>query len=150
LKPGQLVLLADGQSSPVNSISHHDDILTVYNLSITEIHTFYVGQPGVLVPNSCTPQFANEPLRQQHFDKHVIERGEFQGFGYGSASDYEAGAQRFFTSGQTAYFTRASGDVVHYMAETNEFGVLTAGNVIRTYFQPVEELNYFIAELLKG
>lgn len=53
LKPGEHLLLADGRAPPITSISHYDDITTVYNLSVADIHTFYVGQHSVLVHNSC-------------------------------------------------------------------------------------------------
>jgi hypothetical protein len=51
LVPGQHMLLADGRAPPITAISHHDEITTVYNLSIEDIHTFYVGQNAVLVHN---------------------------------------------------------------------------------------------------
>ncbi len=37
----------------IQSISHHDQMTTAYNLSISDIHTFYVGAGAVLVHNSC-------------------------------------------------------------------------------------------------
>jgi RHS repeat-associated protein len=51
LVPGQHVLLADGRAPPITAISHHDEITTVYNLSIESIHTFFVGSASVLVHN---------------------------------------------------------------------------------------------------
>lgn len=53
LVPGQHVLLADGRAPPIRAISHHEEITTVYNLSIANIHTFFVGPHGVLVHNAC-------------------------------------------------------------------------------------------------
>jgi len=55
LVPGEHLLLADGRAPPITSISHHDEITTVYNLSILSIHTFYVGRIGALVHNECIP-----------------------------------------------------------------------------------------------
>jgi hypothetical protein len=58
LEPGEHLLLADGRAPPITSISHHDEITTVYNLSVTDIHTFYVGDESVLVHNSCENDIA--------------------------------------------------------------------------------------------
>lgn len=55
LVPGEHLLLADGRAPPITAMSHHDEITTVYNLSIQSIHTFYVGHSAVLVHNECIP-----------------------------------------------------------------------------------------------
>jgi RHS repeat-associated protein len=55
LRPGEHLVLADGRAASVTAVTHHDQITTVYNLSITEIHTFFVGSSPVLVHNSCVP-----------------------------------------------------------------------------------------------
>src|SRR5262249_8673207 len=53
LRPGEHLLLADGREAPIEAISQQDENTAVYNLSISEIHTFYVGDEGTLVHNSC-------------------------------------------------------------------------------------------------
>jgi len=53
LRPGEHLLLADGSTPPVTSVSHEDESATVYNLSISETHTFYVGADAALVHNMC-------------------------------------------------------------------------------------------------
>jgi RHS repeat-associated protein len=55
LVPGEHVLLANGRAPPIKAISHRDEITTVYNLSIKDVHTFYVGSSSVLVHNQCKP-----------------------------------------------------------------------------------------------
>jgi hypothetical protein len=68
LQPGEHLLLADGQTPSITSISHQDETTTVYNLSISEIHTFYVGSLEVLVHNSCAPSgLGNPQIGQQVF-----------------------------------------------------------------------------------
>jgi len=74
LKPGEHLLLADGRAPPITEISHHDEITTVFNLSIQEIHTFYVGPNAVLVHNSCITTTANS---LQHIVDTHIEGGPF-------------------------------------------------------------------------
>jgi hypothetical protein len=71
LKPSEHLLLADGKASPIASISHYDEITTVYNLSITDVHTFYVGDQSVPVHNSCISSAANDV-------QHVLDR-HFEG-----------------------------------------------------------------------
>ena len=94
--------------------------------------------------------FAKQSLREAHFDKHILGRGEFDGFGYQNATDYEDGAQRLVSNPNRMYFTRSNGNTIHFLEGTNEFAVTTPGNTIRTYFQPDERLNYFIRELMRG
>jgi RHS repeat-associated protein len=53
LKVGEQMLLADGRAPPIESIYSYDETTTVYNLSIQDIHTFFVGTDSVLVHNSC-------------------------------------------------------------------------------------------------
>lgn len=50
-------MLADGRVQPITSISHYDEITTVINLPVTDIHTFYVGDESVLVhdASACSP-----------------------------------------------------------------------------------------------
>jgi len=64
--------------------------------------------------------------------------------GYTDEGQYLQGARDFFGSGDTAYYTRPKGDVVHYNQTTNEFGVVTPGNVIRTYLAPTRGPAYFL------
>jgi RHS repeat-associated protein len=51
LKVGERLLLADGELFPITAVHIYDQVTTVYNLSIRDIHTFYVGPHSVLVHN---------------------------------------------------------------------------------------------------
>jgi RHS repeat-associated protein len=53
LKPGQHLLLADGRAPPIQAIQKYDIVATVYNLSVSRVHTFFVGSSGILVHNAC-------------------------------------------------------------------------------------------------
>jgi hypothetical protein len=55
LQVGDKLLEPDGSQLPITAISRHDEVTTVYNLSIANVHTFYVGDQAVLVHNSCSP-----------------------------------------------------------------------------------------------
>lgn len=73
-----------------------------------------------------------------HFIKHGRE------FGYTTSVQYLRGAQRLTGGGPgISTFTRANGDRLFYNAATNEFGVLSGGGVIRTYFRPTDGINYW-------
>ena len=72
--------------------------------------------------------------RQDHFKKHGSD------FGARDALHYEAMADAFLGSPLTPEIlecTRAkNGDVVRYNTITDEFGVLSSSQHIRTYFKP--------------
>jgi hypothetical protein len=71
LKAGEHLLLASGGSAPILSLARRDQVATVYNLSIQEIHTFFVGTAPVLVHNSCISV-------SQQDAQHVLDR-HFEG-----------------------------------------------------------------------
>lgn len=52
LKPGYLVLLADGSVQKVEMFEVQDKTTPVYNFEVEGIHTYYVSEEGVLVHNT--------------------------------------------------------------------------------------------------
>jgi hypothetical protein len=81
LVPGEHLLLADGRAPPIESIFSHDETMSVYNLSIANIHTFYVGSSSALVHNSCGPTLqqlreaaANYPNKVGDELHHVVPK----------------------------------------------------------------------------
>jgi hypothetical protein len=91
-----------------------------------------------------TSNFAGPEKLLEHFQKHGSE------FGYQTADEYLKGA-RTLTSGGNGIetFTRANGDKLFYNAATNEFTVLSKGGAIRTYFKPLEGLDYWLGQIGK-
>jgi pyocin large subunit-like protein len=76
-----------------------------------------------------------------HFMKHGSE------FGFTSSVQYLRAAQNLVAGGQGVHtFVRANGDTLFYRAATNEFAVLTAQNVIRTFFTPTEGVLYWFQQ----
>lgn len=61
LKAGKHLLLASGRTVPVLSVGRHDERTTVYNLSIQQIHTFFVGFSSALVHNMCAATGPRQP-----------------------------------------------------------------------------------------
>ena len=92
------------------------------------------------VPASGSPvlggdgfRFANEERLREHWLKHGPE------FGSGvTESQYLGKAQAFFQNRSTEklYKHRPNGDELQYLPGTNEFGVLSEEQIIRTYFRP--------------
>jgi hypothetical protein len=84
-----------------------------------------------------SPQFSSQSLLDRHYQKHVIEKGEF---GNITESEYLQKAQDLLTSspnGDILMKTRISnGDKIFYKQSTNEFGIVTEDGIIRTYFKP--------------
>lgn len=74
-----------------------------------------------------------------HFEKHAAE------FGYRNAVEYLRGARNLVARSGVQTFTRASGDKLFYDAATNEFAVMRADGVLRTYFRPPDGINYWRA-----
>jgi hypothetical protein len=86
--------------------------------------------------------FASEERLLEHFNDHAAE------FGYKTPEAYREGA-RSLTKGGPGIdtFVRPNGDTLFYNRSTNEFGVLTRDGVIRTYFRPVEGLEYWLGQI---
>ena len=80
--------------------------------------------------------FATGKLLTQHFEKHGAE------FGVKNAAQYLHAAQKFF-GGKGVETAMRGTDKLFYNQATNEFGVLRANGVIRTYFKPQEGRAYF-------
>lgn len=77
-------------------------------------------------------------MLDEHFEKHGSE------FGYQTAEEYEAGANRVISSDEALHKLEAEdGDDVYYLEATNEFVIVSTDGYIRTYFKPDNGINYF-------
>lgn len=75
---------------------------------------------------------------QDHFNKHGAE------FGYASAEEYLAGANRVAASPEALHKLEAEdGDDVYYLESTNEFVIVSTDGYLRTYFKPNDGKAYF-------
>ncbi len=97
--------------------------------------------------------FASEEKLVGHYEKHVLEGGEF---GDISQEEYLQGARDLTRGGDgIEQFTRPTtgdtmyGDTMYYKPSTNEFGVKSADGIIRTYFKPDEVIGYWMDQLAK-
>jgi filamentous hemagglutinin len=78
-------------------------------------------------------EFATYKRFHEHFQKHGSNCGA------ASAAAYGAMAKTFLTRPfvvGTLEKTRTNGDVIRYNPNTEEFGVISAAGVVRTYFIP--------------
>ena len=92
------------------------------------------------------PQFASEKHLNDHYVKHVIRQKEF---GKLSKEEYLRRAQELVTSepgGDILVKKRSNGDRLFYNRRTNEFAVLSADGVIRTFFKPRDGIDYFLRQ----
>lgn len=75
---------------------------------------------------------------QDHFEKHGAE------FGYATADEYLAGANRVVASPEALHKLEAEdGDDVYYLESTNEFVIVSTDGYLRTYFKPDDGKAYF-------
>jgi len=88
--------------------------------------------------------FASEGKLIKHFGDHGPEFGDI------TQDQYLQGARNLTRGGEGIdSFVRPNGDTIYYNPSTNEFGVKTSDNIIRTYFKPREGLDYWVRELSK-
>lgn len=85
-----------------------------------------------------TYNFRKAEYLQEHFAKHGAE------FGYASAEEYLAGANRVIASADVLHKLEAEdGDDVYYLEATNEFVIVSTDGFLRTYFKPEDGKAYF-------
>jgi len=78
-------------------------------------------------------KFADQAKLYDHFARHGSD------FGAKNALDYQAQADRFLTVSKPVGVlekVRPNGDIVRYNPVTDEFGVMSRGGSIRTYYKP--------------
>ena len=61
LKPGDIVLTAAGDRLSVASLEISEQGVTAYNLTVADLHTYFVGESAVLVHNTRCTNIANLP-----------------------------------------------------------------------------------------
>lgn len=82
--------------------------------------------------------FRKAEYLQEHFERHGAE------FGYASADEYLAGANRVVASPEVLHKLEAEdGDDVYYLESTNEFVIVSTDGYLRTYFKPDDGKAYF-------
>ncbi len=82
--------------------------------------------------------FRKPEYLQEHFEKHGAE------FGYATAEEYLAGANRVVASPEALHKQEAEdGDDVYYLESTNEIVFVSTSGYLRTYFKPNDGKAYF-------
>ncbi len=61
LRPGDIVLTADGHRLTVASLGISEQDLTAYNLTVADLHTYFAGESAVLVHNTGCTNIADLP-----------------------------------------------------------------------------------------
>ena len=85
-----------------------------------------------------TLTFRSDSLREEHFEKHGIEMG------FASAKEYEKAAAAVVSDNRALHkLEKEDGDDVYYLKDTNEFVIVSTDGYIRTYFYPIDGIEYF-------
>lgn len=97
-------------------------------------------------PEERPPKFGTDEKLDSHFQKHVLEQGEFinDPDPPTTPEEYQTKAQDLM-SGRPGVktYAKSNGDTLYYDPATNEFGVKSSDGVIRTYFKPVDDGTYW-------
>ena len=81
--------------------------------------------------------FRTDALLESHYEKHGIEMG------FDSAAAYEAAANAVIANPEVLHkYESEDGDDVYYLADTNEFVVVSVDGYLRTYFEPSAGMAY--------
>ena len=92
------------------------------------------------IANGRGASFANEFKLQRHFKDH----GSY--FGAKNIAEYVKQADRFLTGplrSTTLQKIRSNGDIIRYDTKTQEFGVITKDDVIRSYYKPDPKIHHY-------
>ena len=82
--------------------------------------------------------FRTDALLESHYEKHGIEMG------FDSAAAYEAAANAVIANPEVLHkYESEDGDDVYYLADTNEFVVVSVDGYLRTYFEPSAGMAYY-------
>ena len=94
---GDEIVSADGTHGIVDAVVLTDGTAEVYNLTVDEAHTYFVGDGAWLVHNSCTWVPKKNMTSEQHAEKHWNDhKSEFPEYTY--ASEYIQGAHDFINN----------------------------------------------------
>lgn len=82
--------------------------------------------------------FRTDALLESHYEKHGVEMG------FDSAAAYEAAANAVIANPEVLHkYESEDGDDVYYLADTNEFVVVSVDGYLRTYFEPSAGMAYY-------
>ena len=146
LSVGDCVKTADGGYLEITVIGQQtlDEPITVYNFTVDDNHSYYVGEGELLVHNvSCTEIKAREISNlDTHYNKHVIQQGEF---GDISKTDYVKKANElvnnYVKNGESgslisAISNRDGVSRVIFDKVTNELVIVKPNDIISTFYIP--------------
>lgn len=96
-------------------------------------------------------QFADREKLDTHVKDHL---GEFSELGFKSSQDYLTGATKLMDAAirgakGVEVFVRSNGDLLAYKMSTNEFAAVSRLGVLRTYFRPKEQSEYWLQQIEK-
>ena len=141
---------ADGNAVAIESVEivplPADQYTLVYNLEVADFHTYYVSDMDILVHNNCDEikwkgfsSTKKEGLTglQRHYQKHVVNRGEFGGMAKLNQNDYLKLARKFAgDTGEKIQRAKIGNFYIKYDPETRfTFIGHTKKREIRSFYQ---------------
>jgi len=77
LKPGDVVYTKDWNTATVNSVSllELDEPVEVFNFEVEDCHTYFLGELGILVHNSCQHQSSSWRTKRSNYWKDQVSSG---------------------------------------------------------------------------
>jgi hypothetical protein len=148
LQMGDEVRRADGSYGIVEAVEFVHQSQSMYNLTVADAHTYFVGDGQWLVHNKCgsiwtpSPKKGLSPVENayRHWKDHSPEFPEFY-----NAKQYVDATHAFINSppAGTLTKTRPNGDVLFYHHGSNTFAVKSASGAPRTMFRPDDGIDYW-------
>jgi hypothetical protein len=154
IHPGDTLRTPNGPAVHVTRVRNHTGHIVTYNLTVSELHTYYVvaGGTPILVHNCNTLSFkAGEA--DIHYRKHVLgvlKSGAPKPGGadmpeFLDKADYVRGARDLLDGdpGEGVLEATRGTDTLRFDTTTGEFDVKTSDGIIRTFFRPGGGEGYF-------
>jgi hypothetical protein len=127
LQPGEQLKLTTGAWVTIASVQHQDQVRTVYNLSVSELHTFFAGDSSILVHN-CGVTFPEKQLQREF--NHAGDFGVSGNYNPQNAKTFQAALEAHINSEDTQViqgtFRRQA--ATHYVNPETGLNVFTRPN----------------------
>lgn len=162
LKPGQWLRTSSGTHVLIKAVKRWTQQSTVYNLTVDEIHTYYVlaGATPVLVHNCDWASYGDDSAHA-HYDKHALGMDDDGNLtrtpdmpGYDTADGFDryvADSKSLMCSEScpagVREGTRTDGTLIR-LATDGKLGMLRGGKIV-SFFRPDDPTAYFETEIAR-
>jgi hypothetical protein len=133
IRPGAELRTPSGVALPVTAVSHHSKQRRTHDLTIRDIHSYYIG----VGPQNALVHNCDEWTSKGNIDEHYEKHGEEMG--YESQIEYEEAAKDLMCDcddgrpGVIAKDDSSSGTTRYFDPETGEYGMKSKKGIITFY-----------------